>query len=212
MPDRTARARFAYSALVVPADLTPAQFFESYLPAEWTRARTGAAPPPDATIEVVLDGDGGGTWTMTVAGGALTTTAAAAANKVDLRVRMTTTDFRAAVQGEDGAPQIFPHDLDVARLFARIPATGSALPIGTGALEIGISGFHGRTWRIALESGGAAAPAATVTVDADTVLAIRDRKLDPASAFFGGKIQLGGDVAWIMQAGMAFMQGRGPLN
>jgi hypothetical protein len=197
---------------VVPADLTPAQFFESYLPAEWARARAGAAPPPDATIEIVLDGDGGGTWTIAIAGGAMTTTAAAAARSPDLRVRMTTTDFRAAVQGEDGAPEIFPRDLDLARAFARIPSSAAGAPVGKGALEVGITGFHGRTWHIALESGGAATPAATVTIDADTVAAIRDRKLDPASAFFGGKIQLGGDVAWIMQAGMGFMQGRGPLN
>ena len=197
---------------MVPADLSPSQFFESYLPAEWARARTGAAPPPDATIEIVLDGDGGGTWTVAVAGGALTTTASAGAKQPDLRVRMTVQDFRAAVQGEDGAPQIFPRDLDLARAFARIPSSAGASPIGKGALEVGITGFHGRTWKIALESGGAATPAATVTIDADTVVQIRDRKIDPAAAFFGGKIQLGGDVAWIMQAGMAFMQNRGPLN
>jgi hypothetical protein len=53
---------------------------------------------------------------------------------------------------------------------------------------------------------------ASVTVDADTVVAIKQGKMDPASAFFGGKLQLGGDVAWVMQAGMGFMQRRGPLN
>ena len=160
-----------------------------------------------------LDGDGGGTWTIAVRGGALTTTAAAASGAPDLRVRMSTADWKAALQGEAGAPELFPRDVDVGRLLARIPAGGAASPLGKGAVQIGIGNFHGRTWSIALEVGGAASPAAQVTLDADTALALKAGKLDPASAFFGGKIQLGGDVAWVMQAGMGFMQGRrGPLN
>ncbi|HTJ45853.1 MAG TPA: SCP2 sterol-binding domain-containing protein [Kofleriaceae bacterium] len=197
---------------MVPADLTPAQFFETYLPAEWARARAGQPAAADATFEVVLDGDGGGTWTIAVRGGALSATAAAATTTPDLRVHMTTQDFRAAMQGEAGAPDLFPHELDLATALARIPA-GAAPTAPKGSVEIHISGFNGRTWSIGLATGGATAPGATVTVDADTILAIKNGSMDPASAFFSGKIQLGGDVAWIMQAGMGFMQGRrGPLN
>jgi len=196
----------------VPADLSPARFFTSYLPAEWARARAGQPATADATFEVALDGDGGGTWTVSVAKGELTAREGAAAGPPDLRVRMSTADFRAAVHGEAGAPDIFPHDLDVGKAIARIPSQAGGVQMMKGAITIGISGFHGRTWTIALESGGASTPSASVTVDADTVVAIKNGTIDPASAFFGGKIQLGGDVAWVMQAGMAFMQRRGPLN
>lgn len=200
---------------MIPADLSPAQLLETFLPAEWARARTGAAPPADATFEVVLDGDGGGTWTISVKGGALSTKAGAADATPDLRVRMTVADFKAALQGEAGAPDIFPKDLDLGRAIARIPAGPAGAPLGQGAVTVGIADFNGRTWQIALESGGKTTPSAQVTVDAATILAIKHGQIDPASAFFGGKIQLGGDVTWIMQAGMGFMQKRGssgPLN
>jgi hypothetical protein len=197
---------------VVPADLSPAQFFTSYLPAEWARARTGQPPTADASFEVALDGDGGGTWTVSIVKGELTARDGAAASPPHLRVRMSTADFHAALQGEDGAPDVFPHDLDLGRAIARIPSQGPGVPMLKGAITIGITGFHGRTWTVSLEAGGVSAPSASVTVDADTVIALKQGKLDPASAFFGGKIQLGGDVAWIMQAGMGFMQRRGPAN
>ncbi len=200
----------------VPADLTPAQILETYLPAEWARARAGATPAPGATIEIVLAGDGGGTWTVAISDGALTTTAGAALGAIDLRVALSVDDFRAAVQGEPGAPDVFPHDLDLGRALARIPGGAGVPALAPGAVQVAITGFHGRTWSIRIESGGSATPSAQITVDAATLLAMRDGALDPASAFFGGKIQLGGDVAWIMQAGMAFMQGggsgRGPMN
>ena len=196
----------------MPADLSPAQFFSSYLPAEWARGRAGKPAAADATIEVVLDGDGGGTWTVAVAKGELSTHEGAAAVEPDLRVRMSTTDFRAAIWGEDGAPDVFPRDLDIGGAIARIPSPSSGVQMMKGAVTIGISGFHGRTWTIGLEAGGASTPSASVTLDADTVVAMKHGKIDPASAFFGGKIQLGGDVAWIMQAGMGYMQRRGPMN
>jgi hypothetical protein len=195
----------------VPTDLSPAQFFTSYLPAEWARARAGKPAAADATFEVVLDGDDGGTWAVTVAKGELTAREGAAAAP-DLRVRMSATDFRAALQGEDGAPDIFPREIDLGAAIARIPSGAPGVQMMKGAVTIGITGFHGRTWTIALESGGASTPSASVTIDADTIVAMKHGKIDPASAFFGGKIQLGGDVAWAMQLGMGYMQRRGPSN
>jgi len=195
----------------LPPDLTPQQFFETYLPDAWARSR-GGDPAPDATVEVVLSGDGGGTWTMTVAGGALTVTAAPAAAAPTLRVRLSVADFRAALWGEPGAPEVFGADVDVAAALARIPRAPAGLPALSGAIRVDVTGFAGRTWSVAAELGGASAPAATATVDADTVVQLRRGQLAPAAAFFGGKIQLGGDVAWIMAAGMGFVGGRGGVN
>jgi SCP-2 sterol transfer family len=197
----------------LPPDLTPQEFFESYLPDEWGRARgDGGGAGPDATVEVDLTGDGGGTWTVAITGGALTVTAAPASGAPDLRIRLSVADFRAALWGEPGAPEVFGADLDLGAALARIPRAPAGLPALTGAVRVDVTGFAGRAWSITAELGGATAPEATVTIDADTVVQMRRGQINPAAAFFGGKVQLGGDVGWIMQAGMGFMGGRGGVN
>ena len=44
-----------------------------------------------------------------------------------------------------------------------------------------------------------------ITLDTDTLKQMRDGTLAPPAAYFAGKIQLGGDVNFAMQLGMAMM-------
>ena len=48
-----------------PRDITPKEFFESWLPGEYDRLRAKNADlpePPDVTINITIDGDGGGVF------------------------------------------------------------------------------------------------------------------------------------------------------
>ena len=187
----------------VPSNTTPADFFERWIPGEFTRARNAGVTAPEVTFESHLTGDGGGTWTLRVTGGELTVTPGPAASP-DLRAEQSVADWRALWIGEDGAPDVFPRDLDLVTSLTRSGSTNGIhlLREQRGTLRLAISGFAGRTWSLTLVFQSAATPAAEVTVDAATMQDLRFGRIDPVSAFFGGKIQLGGDTAWIMQAGM----------
>jgi len=191
----------------VPSNLTPGDFFERWIPGEFARARAAGATAPDLTVQVHLAGDGGGTWTLRVAGGELTV-APGATSPPELRIEQSVADWRAMVVGEDGAPDVFPKELDLLTVLTRSgPKSASLLQQHPGTLRLTISGFNGRTWSLTLTAGGATTPAAEVTIDAATAAALRAGTIDPMNAFFGGKLQLGGDTAWIMQVGMQAMAG-----
>ncbi|MBZ0231880.1 MAG: SCP2 sterol-binding domain-containing protein [Deltaproteobacteria bacterium] len=190
-----------------PADLSCADLFATWLPETFARARAAGARAPDVVVAVVLDGDGGGEWTLRVAGGQLTVADGSDASAV-ITLRQSVADFRAAVWGEGEVGALVPPQLD---LTAAI--TGETkLPLGAlgqvkGTLNVEIPGFAGRTWKAAVAFGGAAAPSATVTVDVPTLEELRSGALQPAQAFFAGKIAVTGDVPWLMQVGMSVAAG-----
>lgn len=190
-----------------PADLSCADLFATWLPEAFARARAAGASAPDAVVAVELDGDGGGAWTLRVAGGQLAVADGADAAAL-VTLRQPVADFRAAVWGEGDVGALVPPQLD---LTAAI--TGEAkLPLATlaqvkGTLNVEIPGFAGRTWKAAVALGGAAAPSATVTVDVPTLEQLRAGSLQPAQAFFAGKIAVTGDVPWLMQVGMSVAAG-----
>jgi hypothetical protein len=188
-----------------PADIAPGTFFEQWLPAEYARLGSGATPP-DSAVVVHLDGDGGGAWTLRVQGGALTGKPGAA-DAADLVLRQTVADWRAAVCGEDGAPDILPDNVNPMRALAGAgsPAAQQMLQSLSGTLVFQVSGFAGRTWAIRVSFKGAASPEATIALDADTMQQMRSGALPPPQAYFAGKIQITGDVNFAMQLGMAMM-------
>lgn len=189
-----------------PAELSCADLFATWLPETFARARATGARAPDVVIAVELDGDGGGAWTLRVAGGELAVADGADAAAV-ITLRQSVADFRAAVWGEGEVGALVPPQLD---LTAAI--TGETkLPLGAlaqvkGTLHVEIPGFAGRTWKAAV-AFGAAAPSATVTVDVPTLEELRSGALQPAQAFFAGKIAVTGDVPWLMQVGMSVAAG-----
>lgn len=190
-----------------PAELATAELFATWLPEVFARARAAGAAPPDVTIAVILDGDGGGAWTLTVAGGALTIAGGAAAAAL-ITLQQPVADFRAAVWGEGETAPLLPPQLDLAAAITgqtRLPT--AALAQVKGSLRFEIPGFAGRTWIAGVTFGGAAAPAATVTVDVPTLQELRAGTLAPAQAFFAGRIAVTGDVPWLMQVGMSLAAG-----
>ena len=189
-----------------PRDITPKDFFESWLPKEYDRLKASIRPaPPNIRAQVRLGGDGGGNWLLELAGGALTVSNRTVPD-ADIAMAMSVPDWRAITVGEDGpgldlAP---PEGMSIENWFIN-PAIHQALASINGTLRIEIPGFRGRTFAIALTFHGAAQPQATISVDAETVAAIRSGALPAPQAFFAGKILLSGDTAFAMQVAMTVM-------
>lgn len=190
-----------------PADLSCADLFTTWLPDVFARARAAGAKAPDITVNVVLDGNDGGSWTLRVAGGALTVTNGADASAL-VTLRQPVADFRAAVWGEGNMDSLLPQQLDLAAaITGEVKLPTAALAQVKGTLHVDIPGFQGRTWKASVTFGGAADPSATVTVDVPTLQELRAGTLPPAQAFFAGRIAVTGDVPWLMQIGMNLAAG-----
>jgi putative sterol carrier protein len=196
-----------------PRDISPAQFFETWLPPQFealvaaARAEHPGVTPPDLTAGATLEGEGGGAWTLAMRGGALTVTPGLPA-AAEVTLRQSVTDWRALVQGEEGAPEVAPPGGNpLAMLASTNPALVQALRElrGTLRLEMPNYGVPGRTWAIVVTFNGATAPESTISVDAETALAIQRGTIQGPEAFFSGKIQLRGDTAFAMQVGMTLM-------
>jgi putative sterol carrier protein len=192
-----------------PRDITPRDFFESWLPKEYDRLEASIRPaPPNIKAQVQLDGDGGGTWLLELAGGALSVSNRTVPD-ADIAMAMSVADWRAITVGEDGpgldlAPPEGMSPGSVGNWFVN-PTIHQALASIKGTLRFEIPGFRGRTFAIALTFHGAAQPQATISVDAETVAAIRSGALPAPQAFFAGKILLSGDTAFAMQVAMTVM-------
>lgn len=190
-----------------PADLSCADLFSTWLPEVFARARAAGAKAPDLTVNVVLDGDGGGAWRLRVAGGALTVGDGADPAAL-VTLRQPVADFRAAVWGEGNMGSLLPQQLDLAAaITGEVQLPTAALAQVKGTLHLDVPGFAGRTWKASVTFGGAAEPSATVTVDVPTLEQLRSGALPPAQAFFAGKIAVTGDVPWLMQIGMSLAAG-----
>jgi hypothetical protein len=117
----------------IPADITPAQFFEQFLPMGFAAAAaTASTPPGDFNIQFRLTGDGGGDWHAAIAGGEMTVRKGTGENH--LRVTLSTDDWRDAVLGRTGASLavILPHNRP-----GRPDNSGRAKALkGTMALEL----------------------------------------------------------------------------
>lgn len=196
-----------------PSDIAPQTFFEEWLPGEYRKlveAADSKPAPPDTTIVVELDGDGGGTWTISVKDGELTG-AAGTADTADFVFSQSVTDWRAVVVGEQGAPELVPGNANpMTALLAADSSVQQALEAIKGTVIFHVTEFNGRTWVLKLSFKGEGEPEATITVDTDTLEQMRSGALPPPQAYFAGKIQLGGDVNFAMQLGMAMMARMSP--
>jgi putative sterol carrier protein len=194
-----------------PRDLSPAQFFETWLPAQFdvlieaARAEKPGVTPPDLTASATLEGEGGGAWTLMVRGGKLTVTPGLPAS-AEIALAQSVADWQALVHGEEGAPEIAtPGGNPLAMLASTNPVLVQMLRELRGTLRLEMPNYAGRTWAITVTFNGATAPESTISVDAATALEIRRGTLQGPQAFFSGKIQLRGDTAFAMQVGMTLM-------
>lgn len=189
-----------------PSDITPRDFFESFLPREYERLKPSGGPtPPSLKLQIQLEGDGGGTWVLALANGALTVSPQAIAD-ADITVTQSVDDWRVVTVGVATGPDLtLPAGMSIESLLDVPPAIQQALATTRGTLRVEIPGFLGRTFGLGITFHGAAEPAATITVDAETLAQIRSGALPAPQAFFAGKILLSGDTAFAMQLIMTIM-------
>lgn len=189
-----------------PRDITPKDFFETWLPGELDRLKASIqAAPPDVSAQVKLEGDGGGTWLLELAGGVLTVSDRSMPD-ADITVTQSVADWRAITVGDEGGGvDLTPPEGISIQSWLVNPAIHQALASIKGTLRFEIPGFRGRTFGVALTFRGAAEPQATIAVDVETVAAIRSGALPAPQAFFAGKILISGDSGFAMQVAMTVM-------
>jgi hypothetical protein len=191
-----------------PRDITPARFFEQWLPALFAgEFGPGKRTPTDVTVRVRLDGEGGGAWDLTVAGGKLTV-GAPGGSEPPVSVHQTVADWRAVTVGEEGGIDLAPPQGSPLDMLFVDPASRQVLTSVRGTVRFEVTGYNGRTWQLTCKFGEQPEPPepnAVISVDAETHAKILSRQMAPPEAYFSGKVRLSGDTGLAMQLGMAMM-------
>lgn len=192
-----------------PPDISPAAFFESWLPAEYQRldalrAEKSLPAPPDVTVAVTLEGDGGGVWTLCTADQKLSVEPGEP-EKLDIGFRLAVEDWRAVFASDGGVDDLLPSEGSMADAILIGTQIHESLQDVRGTIRFELTGFQGRNWAAEVSFGGAPEPRATMAIDAETYAQMRAGTLPAPQAYFSGKIQISGDTNLAMQVGMALM-------
>ncbi len=189
-----------------PKDITPATFFEEWLPNELSgsEAAGSAERLAPVTVGVTLDGDGGGSWALHLENGTLSVTTGAA-NDPKVALAQTVEDWRAIVVGDDGPIDLAPPGASSTDFLFVDPEAQKLLAEIKGSVTMEVKNYNGRTWLMNVTFSGAKEPAATISVEAETYAKVLSGEIAGPQAFFSGQITFGGDTALAMQVGMAMM-------
>ena len=187
-----------------PADITPQQFFETWLPEQLA----GAPPVKPATMRVRLDGEGGGVWDLVLGPSGLTVVPGGGTGEAEVTLAQTVADWRAITVGEPGAVTLAPPQAKPTDILFLDRAAQQVVAMVKGTIRFEVTGYNGRTWALIAKLGPGPTPEvadATMSVDAETYAAILARVIPPAAAYFQGKVKIAGDANLAMQLGMALM-------
>jgi hypothetical protein len=193
-----------------PPDLTPTDFFESWLAEAY--AREGRRAPDDAPlVRVTLSGDGGGEWDIQAVGDVL----AVERRQPTLRptpppagrgvwIRQTAADFLVAFAGDEDLPELFPDNFGPLDLLFLDPRDVELVSQIDGRLVVELEGRRRRRWRLDLAAGKnglvAGRARSTVRVSAATYEGLRNGTVAPLKALLDRSITLEGDRGLAMQA------------
>lgn len=156
----------------------------------------------EATLRVVLEGEGGGTWYVNLRGGEAHVGAAAESEPI-LSIHQSAADFRRAAGGELASGLGLGGQGELTR--SRIARMRTV----KGTIEFKVTGLpDGGDLSVVLHFGPgdrAATPQTVVSVKADDAKKMRTGELNPQVAFMQGMIKITGDAALAMAVGMATM-------
>jgi hypothetical protein len=188
-----------------PPDITPEQFFSSWLPNEFTRL-AGAAGFPDLCVRVELLPDAG-TWELVSSAGKLTVGPPAPSRRPLVTLALSVPDWRAVMVGEEGPLSLTPPNASPTDLLFVDAASQQLLAMMTGTFRFEVRGYNGRTWQLWASFGEPRKdPAdAVIATDAETYAALLARTLAVPEAYFSGKITIAGDAGRGMQVGLALL-------
>lgn len=199
--------------------VSASEFFERFLPKAFASAGLGEALDTlGVPLGVHLDGRGGGEWLLELRGGRLRVERGSRATAA-FTVVQSVEDWRGALwEGRGGeigrrAMGLFrPADGAVTRIAELVAPTASAfgrLQALSGLVRIAITGGEGGDWALGLMLGPGEIPAeatTTVSLRAEDADAMVRGELGPLEAFMGGRVQIAGDVALLMQIQAIQMQ------
>jgi hypothetical protein len=182
----------------VPAEVTPKQFFEEMLPMGFATQVEAGGPTPQGefTLAWHLTGEGGGDWTATIRDGKMTSRPGA--GEANLTFTLSVDDWRDAVLGRNGAtlalilPQTRPGRPDNSARAKQLK--------GTIAQELAREGME--PFKVELTFNGAATPRTTTKMKLTDFIAMQEGRLNGQEAFMTGKMQVSGDMAFLMQIAM----------
>ena len=192
-----------------PPGITPAEFFEEWLPSEVERLGS-AAGLPEMVVRVALQGAGGGVWDLDTFKGRLMVVPGGGERRPLVKLQMLVDDWRSMAVGDGGPVDLAPPTASATDVLFVDAASRRLLAGVDGTFRFEVRGYNGRTWAITASFGPAAAaegrePEALIHTDAQTYSMMRARKLSPAEAYFGGKIGVEGDAAKGIQVAMALL-------
>ena len=184
----------------VSEDITPAQFFEQFLPMGFAaQAQAGGATPREIELAYQVTGDGGGEWMLSIKDGAMT--ARCGGGDAHVKVTVGADDWRDAVLGRNGAalalliPQPRPGRPDNTARVRELK--------GTVALELAREGAD--PYRQEMCFNGAATPRTLMKMNLAAYLDIQAGKLNGQEAFMAGRLKVEGDISFLMQVAMLTM-------
>ena len=190
-----------------PTDITPEEFFTSWIVAEYERVRGLDAElpaPPDVTVNMKLEGEDGGEWIITIVDAKLSVTSGAA-DSPTLGITLTVEDWREVVASPGGDDELVPADTSGIDVLFASTAAQDALQDASGTIRFEVTEYKGRTFGADVAFAGAAEPKATIAVDFETYKQVRNNSLPAPQAYFSGKIIISGDTNLAMQVGMSLM-------
>jgi hypothetical protein len=198
--------------------LSPSEFFEDFLP----KAFAAADLPEELralelTLGVRLEGEGGGEWLVHLRAGSARVEPGPRASAA-FTVVQSVDDWRGALwEGRGGAigrqaAAVFRPGARPARageLGPPSPAALAQMQALSGLLRLCVTGGAGGDWSVGLRLGPGeipAEPTTTVSIRAEDADALERGDLNPLEAFMGGRIQVAGDLALLMQMQAIQMQ------
>ncbi len=193
-----------------PAEITPGEFFASWLPEAYEAA--GLRGESDAPlVRVSLSGPAGGQWEIELSEGRLSVSPLPAilprtARTPEVWIRQAAADFIAAFRPDPDLPDLLPPGWSALDLLFLDPRDASLLRQISGRLLVELAGKRRRRWALDVSVGkagiNAGRPRATVRLDGTTYDGLSKGTTPPLQALLQGKVQVEGDRALAMQAMM----------
>lgn len=150
-----------------------------------------------ATVQLILEGDGGGTWSMNLRDGQMHVAETPDAPPL-VRVYQRREDWEALARLSAGAP-VGGGGFDLTR--NRIDRLRSVV----GTIEFRLTGETERSVRVQFGPGEPAPPRCIVMVGASDFAKLQSGELAPQSAFLQGLVKVQGDMGFAMLLGTALL-------
>jgi putative sterol carrier protein len=194
-----------------PAGITPAKFFEEWLPTQVAAFKDmigalGAGVSVAMSCKVI----GAGEWSMVLADGTVKIEKGLRSDALMTAV-MEERNFIEAITGKMDDVMLAPpgtENLTPDEAAAKAKENLEAVKEVSGILKVAIEDANQPFWAMVKFGGGELKdePDVTVTMDRDTAVAVAKGETNPQAAFMSGRVQIAGDLSILMQISPLLMQ------